>query len=376
MPPLTVDEARSHLPDLLKILRKLVEIESPTTEKLAVDRAGSLMAEQMEQLGARVRRIEQSEVGDHWLGSWGSGPGGILMMVHIDTVHPIGTLERFPWSEADGKIYGPGIMDMKASAAIALTVIKALRQGAGLPERRISLMFNSDEETGSHTSQELIESLAKEHDLVLCLEPALPDGALKTWRKGIGMFELEVGGRMAHAGANPADGINAIHEMAHQIRQVTELADEEAGSTLNVDLIEGGTRTNVIAARARASVDIRVKTEEERSRVATGMDNLRPLHPEAQLSVSGEWNRPPMPRTEAMIRTFARAKEIGADIGLDLTEGGTGGGSDANFVAPLGVPVLDGLGAVGAGAHTEHEHIRTESLPGRLALLAALLVEW
>ena len=376
MPPMTIDEARSHLPDLLIILRRLVEIESPTPEKLAVDRAGSFVAEQMEQLGASVRRIEQSEVGDHWLGSWGSGPGGILMMVHVDTVNSVGTLERFPWSEVDGKIYGPGIMDMKASAAIALTVIKALHQGAGLPERRISLMFNSDEETGSHTSQELIQSQAKEHDLVLCLEPALPDGSLKTWRKGIGMFELEVVGRMAHAGANPSDGVNAIHEMAYQIRQITELADEEAGSTLNIDLIEGGTRTNVIAARASASVDIRVKTEEERSRVASGLDNLRPLHPEAQLLVSGEWNRPPMPRTEAMIRTFTRAKEIGAGIGLVLTEGGSGGGSDANFVAPLGVPVLDGLGAVGAGAHTEKEYIRTESIPERMALLAALLVEW
>ena len=376
MPPMTIDEARSHLPDLLIILRRLVEIESPTPEKLAVDRAGSFVAEQMEQLGASVRRIEQSEVGDHWLGSWGSGPGGILMMVHVDTVHSVGTLERFPWSEVDGKIYGPGIMDMKASAAIALTVIKALHQGAGLPERRISLMFNSDEETGSHTSQELIQSQANEHDLVLCLEPALPDGSLKTWRKGIGMFELEVVGRMAHAGANPSDGVNAIHEMAYQIRQITELADEEAGSTLNIDLIEGGTRTNVIAARASASVDIRVKTEEERSRVASGLDNLRPLHPEAQLLVSGEWNRPPMPRTEAMIRTFTRAKEIGAGIGLVLTEGGSGGGSDANFVAPLGVPVLDGLGAVGAGAHTEKEYIRTESIPERMALLAALLVEW
>jgi len=376
MPPMTIDEARIHLPDLLEILRRLVEIESPTPEKLAVDRAGSFVAEQMEKLGASVRRVEQSEVGDHWLGSWGSGPGGILMMVHIDTVHPIGTLERFPWSEAEGKIYGPGIMDMKASAAIALTAIKALRQGSGLPERRISLMFNSDEETGSHTSQELIQSQAKEHDLVLCLEPALPDGALKTWRKGIGMFELEVVGRMAHAGANPSDGVNAIHEMAHQIRQITELADEQAGTTLNVDLISGGSRTNVIAARARASLDIRVKTEEERSRVASRMDDLRPSHPKAQLSISGEWNRPPMPRTEAMIQTFTRAQEIGAGIGLELREGGTGGGSDANFVAPLGVPVLDGLGAVGAGAHTEKEHIRTESLPGRMALLAALLVEW
>lgn len=376
MPPLTIDEARDHLPGLLEILRKLVEFESPTPEKLAVDRAGSFVAGQMEQLGARVQRIKQTEVGDHWLGSWGTDPGGILIMVHIDTVHPIGTLQRLPWSEEEGKIYGPGIMDMKASAAIALTAVKVLQEGTGLPKRRISLMFNSDEETGSHTSQELIQSQAKEHELVLCLEPALPGGGLKTWRKGIGMFEIEVVGRMAHAGANPSGGVNAIHEMAHQILQLTELADEEAGSTLNVDLIEGGTRTNVIPAHARASIDIRVKTEEERARIASGLEDLKIQHLEAQLSLTGEWNRPPMPRTEIMMQTFERAREIGAGIGLDLSEGGTGGGSDANFVAPLGVPVLDGLGAVGAGAHTEQEHIRTESLPERTALLAALLTEW
>ena len=376
MPRLTIEEAHDHQQDLLAILRGLVEIESPTLEKAAVDRAGAYVSGQMAELGAEVQRIEQSEVGDHWIGSWGSAPGGILMMVHIDTVHPIGTLEHFPWAEADGKIYGPGIMDMKASAAMALTAIKALREGSGLPERRISLMFNSDEETGSHTSLELIRSQAKEHDLVLCLEPALPDGALKTWRKGIGDFDIEVEGKMAHAGANPSDGVNAIHELAHQIQVVAELADEEAGTTLNVDLIEGGTRTNVIAAHAQATVDIRVLTEEERARVDSGLGALKPLHPKAKLTVTGEWNRPPMPRTEAMIQTFERAREIGAGIGIDLREGGTGGGSDANFVAPLDIPVLDGLGAIGAGAHTLQEHIVTESLAERTALLAALLVDW
>jgi glutamate carboxypeptidase len=376
MPSLTIKEAHSHLPDLLTMLRELVEIESPTTNKAAVDRAGAYLSEQMAELGADVKKFEQAEAGDHWVGSWGAAPGGILMMVHFDTVHPIGTLEHFSWTEVDDKIFGPGIMDMKAGAALALTAVNALRQGPGLPDRRISLMFNSDEETGSHTSLDLIQSLAKEHDLVLCLEPALPDGALKTWRKGIGDFDIEVVGKMAHAGANPSDGVNAIHEMAHQIQEITELRDEEAGTTLNVDLIEGGTRTNVIAAHSLATVDIRVRTEDERSRVDAGLKNLKPWHPEAQLTVTGEWNRPPMPRTEAMIQTFERAKEIGAGIGLELLEGGTGGGSDANFVAPLGIPVLDGLGAIGAGAHTEHEHIVTKSLPERTALLAALLTEW
>lgn len=376
MPGLTIEEAQAYQPDLLTILRGLVEIESPTLEKAAVDRAGAYVSDQMMELGAEVRRIEQSEVGDHWVGSWGSAPGGILMMVHIDTVHPIGTLEHFPWAVEDDKIYGPGIMDMKASAAIALTAIKALREGSGLPDRRISLMFNSDEETGSHTSLDLIKSQAKEHDLVLCLEPALPDGSLKTWRKGIGDFDIEVVGKMAHAGANPSDGVNAIHELSHQIQEIVKLADEEAGTTLNVDLVEGGTRTNVIAAHAKATVDIRVLTDEERARVDSGLSALEPRHPKAQLSITGEWNRPPMPRTEAMIQTFERAKEIGAGIGLDLKEGGTGGGSDANFVAPLGIPVLDGLGAVGAGAHTLKEHIVTESLAERTALVAALLADW
>ena len=376
MPRLTIEEAHDHQPELLAFLRGLVEIESPTPEKTAVDRAGAYVSEQMAELGAEVQRIEQSEVGDHWVGSWGSAPGGILMMVHIDTVHPIGTLEHFPWAVEDDKIYGRGIMDMKASAAIALTAIKALREGSGLPDRRISLMFNSDEETGSHTSLELIQSQAKAHDLVLCLEPALPDGSLKIWRKGIGDFDIEVVGKMAHAGANPSDGVNAIHELAHQIQAITGLADEKAGTTLNVDLVQGGTRTNVIAAHAQATVDIRVLTEEERARVDSGLDGLKPRHPKAQLSVTGEWNRPPMPRTEAMIKTFERAREIGAGIGLDLKEGGTGGGSDANFVAPLGIPVLDGLGAIGAGAHTLKEHIVTDSLPERTALLATLLSEW
>ena len=376
MPHLTIEEAHDHQPYLLAFLRGLVEIESPTLEKAAVDRAGAHVSEHMAELGAEVQRIEQSEVGDHWVGRWGSAPGGILMMVHIDTVHPIGTLEHFPWTVEDNKIYGPGIMDMKASAAIALTAIKALREGAGLPERRITMMFNSDEETGSHTSLELIQSQAKEHDLVLCLEPALPDGALKTWRKGIGDFDIEVEGKMAHAGANPSDGVNAIHEIVHQIQEIIKLADEAAGTTLNVDLVEGGTRTNVIAAHAKATVDIRVLTEEERARVDSGLRALKPRHPKAQLSVTGEWNRPPMPRTEDMIQTFKRAREIAAGIGIDLKEGGTGGGSDANFVAPLGIPVLDGLGAVGAGAHTMKEHIVTESLAERTALIAALLADW
>lgn len=376
MPPLQIAEFTQLEHELRSNLRALVEIESPTTDKAGVDRAGAYLADHMQELGASIRRFPQTRAGDHWLGGWGEARGGILLLAHLDTVHPIGTLERFPWSETDERWFGPGILDMKASAAIALTAIKALVTHQRLPGRRISLLATSDEETGSHTSVELIKDLARQHELVLCLEPALPDGALKTWRKGTGMVELVVKGRPAHAGANPEDGINAIHEMAGIIQQLTAAADPDLGTSIGVGIIRGGTRTNVVPANCRAKVDIRVLSESEQARVDAALQALAPAHPEAVLQVEGEWNRPPMPRTPQMAATFERAREIGAELGLSLGEGGTGGGSDANFVAPLGIPLLDGLGAVGGGAHTEQEYVERSSLLERAALLAALLTEW
>jgi glutamate carboxypeptidase len=376
MAPLPLSEFPPLESELTGLLRSLVEIESPTPDKAGVDRAGNWAAGQMAELGASLQQFPQQNSGDHWLGVWGDGPGGILMLTHLDTVHPIGTLERFPWREAGERCYGPGILDMKASLAMALIALRALRDHGRLPDRRISLLATSDEETGSHSSVELIREQARRHDLVLCLEPALPDGALKTWRKGTGLFELEVRGRPAHAGANPEDGINAIHEMAALVQQLVAAADAARGTTIGVGTIRGGTRTNVVPASCRAKVDVRVLTEEEQQRVSAAIDALGLLHPEAVLIVHGEWNRPPMPRTPQMAATFAQAREIGARLGLSLTEGGTGGGSDANFVAPLGIPVLDGLGAVGGGAHTEEEFVLRRSLVERSALLAALLGEW
>jgi glutamate carboxypeptidase len=358
------------------LLQGLVEIESPTLDKPGVDRAGRWLAERMTELGGAVRHFPQADVGDHWLGTWGTGPGGILMLAHLDTVHPLGTLQRFPWSAGADRLYGPGILDMKASVAMALIAVRALAAAGRLPGRRLSLLATSDEETGSHTSVDLIREQAQQHELVLCLEPALPDGALKTWRKGTGMFKLEVRGRPAHAGANPEDGINAIHEMAGIIQQLIAAADPERGTTIGVGTIRGGTRTNVVPGACRALVDVRVLTEAEQRRVDAALQALAPLHPQAALAVVGEWNRPPMPRTPQMAASFARAQQIGAALGLTLSEGGTGGGSDANFVAPLGIPLLDGLGAVGGGAHTEQEFVLRSSLVERAGLLAALLSEW
>ena len=376
MPSLATTDAERLLPEMLNTLRGLVEIESPTTDKPAVDRAGRYVADRMAALGAGIQHFPQVAVGDHWLGTWGAGPGGILMLVHLDTVHSAGTLERFPWSQTSDRVYGPGVLDMKAGAAIALTTIGALNASHSIPTRRLSLLFTSDEETGSHSSVGLIQAQAQDHELVLCLEPALPDGSLKTWRKGVGDFELVVKGKAAHAGANQGEGVNAIHEMARQIPRIVEMEDQAAGTTLNVGIIRGGTRSNVIPAESRAQLDIRVQTPEEQARVTAALISLAPIDSGAEVRVEGEWNRPPMPRSETMVATFERARAIAAEIGVELSEGGTGGGSDANFVAPLGVPLLDGLGAVGGGAHTEQEYVLLRSLPVRTALLANLLTEW
>jgi glutamate carboxypeptidase len=300
----------------------------------------------------------------------------VLLLVHLDTVYPVGTLTGFPWSEADGWLHGPGALDMKASLVMALHAIEALQQAGQMPARRITLLCTSDEETGSRASRALIEQLAAQHEGVLCLEPALADGALKTWRKGVGIFRVEARGRAAHAGADPDDGVNAIVEMAHQALRIDGLADHPQGTTLNVGVIQGGTRSNVVPESCRLRVDLRVLHAEEAGRVEAALRGLEPVLPGASLRVEGGLNRPPMPRSPVIAASFERARTLGAALGLDLREGGTGGGSDANFVAGLGRPLLDGLGAVGEGAHSERERVRAGSLPERSALLAALLTDW
>jgi glutamate carboxypeptidase len=374
--PLPISHFKARLDDQLDLLRTMVEIESPTPEKAAVDRLGSFVGEAMRNRGAAVQRFAQQAAGDHWLGQWGTGTGGILVLAHIDTVHALGTLRDMPWRISADRLHGPGVQDMKSGVAITLTAIEAVREAGLLPDTRVSLLCTSDEETGSHTSRKLIEDLAREHALVLCMEPGLPDGSLKTWRKGIGDFRVEVTGRAAHAGANPEAGVNAITEMAHVIHHMSSLEDPARGTTVSVGVVGGGTRSNVVPASCFAEIDMRVLDESEMDRLNAAISSLGPHHPEARISVKGSWNRPPMPRSPTMIETFGHAQAIAARLGLTLTEGGTGGGSDANFVAPLGVPVLDGLGAVGNGAHSEREYIEVSSLPTRTALLAALITQW
>jgi glutamate carboxypeptidase len=265
---------------------------------------------------------------------------------------------------------------MKAGITAFLGAAGILRQHGAWPERPVTALFTTDEEAGSLTSRPLIEALARQSALVLCLEPCLADGSLKTWRKGIGDFEILARGRSAHAGAAHDQGRNAIEELAHQILRIQSWTDYEHGTTLSVGTVQGGTVTNVVPDEARAEVDLRVMTREEGERITRQMLSLHPVLEGTSLEVRGGLNRPPMPRDERMAATFRKAQEIARGLGLEVGEGGTGGGSDANFVAPLGVPVLDGLGPLGDGQHTGQEYVVIESLPERAALLGALLTSW
>jgi glutamate carboxypeptidase len=376
MPVLTVDDLASRETELLLMLRSLVEIESPSDDKPSVDRVGALAGSLMESRGARVERQAQTHTGDHWIGRWGEGSDGVLLMCHLDTVHPLGTLSEFAWRIDGRRLYGPGVMDMKGGLALALMSIEALQDASALPNRRLTLLCTSDEEIGSPSSRPLIESLASEHSLVLCLEPGLPDGSVKTWRKGIGEFQLTVIGRPAHAGVEPENGVNAVLEMAHQLQHIESWQGLGDGVTVTPTVISGGTATNVVPASCQVKIDVRVMTLEQQGRIDAGFAGLDPVTPGAELEIGGGWNRPPMERTETIASTFERVKRIASELGLTLTEGGTGGGSDANFVAPLGVPVLDGLGPVGWDAHTTVESLDMDSLAPRAAILAGILTDW
>ena len=355
-------------------LKNLVEIESPSHDKAAVDRVGAVVADEARRLGAQVEVISNKETGDHVMSKWGSGGGGILLLCHMDTVFPIGTLTKMPYREADGKIFGPGVLDMKSGIVISLAAIEeAQRQGLNRP---VTLLCTSDEETGSHTSREHIERLAKESALVFVLESALVDGSLKTWRKGTGEFFVKTKGRAAHAGGDHEKGRNAIEEMAHQVIAVQKMTDYARQTTLNVGVIHGGTVSNVVPEEANIKVDVRVMQPGEWERIESEMMKLKPVLDGTSLEIEGDLNRPPMPFDETMKITFEKAKAIAAEIGMELKAGGSGGGSDANFVAPFGIPVLDGMGAVGEGYHSEREYIFADSLDERVKLLSTLLLNW
>ena len=365
---------RDHQPDMTAHLTRLVEMESPSDHKPSLDRLAAILAEQARDLGAEVALIGQESAGDIVCARWGGRAGGILLLCHMDTVWDLGTLAQRPVRVADGRLYGPGAFDMKGGIVNALWAMRALRELKLLPDRRITLLITADEETGSHASRLLIETEAPAHDLVYVLEPAHPPrGALKTWRKGVGMYTVRVTGRAAHAGAAHDEGINAIEELARHILSIQALTDYAAGTTVNVGVIGGGTRSNVIPEQAWAQVDVRVMDAAEADRVDAVMHALAPQRSGVKLEVIGGLNRPPMPRSAAALALYTRAEIIAAELGFPISETGTGGGSDGNFTAALGVPTLDGLGVAGDGGHALHEHVILASLPERAALLAGMI---
>jgi len=350
---------------MLETLERLVTIESPSTVKAAVDRCSAVAAEEFEKLGGRIRWHRCSEFGDHLQADFGPRGPGLLLLGHLDTVWEQGTLRRMPFRIAKGRAWGPGVLDMKSGVT---SMIFALRVLGALP-KHVTVLLVSDEEVGSASSRAVTEKLARGRDAVLVLEPATGlHGALKTARKGVGVFHIKVKGRAAHAGVDFEKGVSAIHELARQVQKIAGFTRLKRGLTVNVGVIGGGTRSNVVAEEAWAEVDVRIARRSDWPAIER---KFHALHAQ----VTGGLNRPPMERTAAIAALFRKAQRLGRDLGLNLEESMTGGGSDGNFTAALGIPTLDGLGAVGEGAHALNESILLEQFPVRTALLARLLLE-
>jgi glutamate carboxypeptidase len=363
---------------MVRLLGQFVRAESPSYDKAAVDQFGRRVAAQWRRRGARVSFLRQSKRGDHvraelWLGR-GRPAGQIMVLGHLDTVYECGTLQKMPFRVADGRAWGPGTFDMKGGHVIALFAADALRRARVTLQKRLVFFWNSDEEIGSESSRRFIEQEARRSDAVLVLEPSFgPDGRLKTQRKGVGTAEIIVRGRAAHAGINPEEGVNAVHELALQIERLIRMNDPRRGITVQTTVVEAGKFSNVIPDVARARVDVRVARLQDAASLHRKLHALRPILKGARLEIRGGVTRPPLERTVAVRRLFRHAQLLADEIGLELGEASTGGGSDGNFCAALGVPTLDGLGAVGDGAHSPREYAVIRELPERAALLAGLL---
>lgn len=362
--------------EYLQLLRELIELESPTHDKRLVDLAMDRVERFFREQKARVRRLPQREYGDNLLAEWGEGEEQMLFIGHIDTVWEQGTLERMPFSIENGVLRGPGCYDMKAGVVQGLYALKVMNDLGISPGCRIVFLINSDEEIGSPGSRSLIEEQALKSMCALVAEgPVPPDGRLKIERKGCGFFEMTIRGIAAHAGVNPQDGASAIHEFARQVQYLESLADPAKGTTINVGYVQGGTRANVVAERLTAKIDLRVRTMAEAERVVPLIQGLKPADPRTVITVEGELNRPPMERTAGNMALFRKAQALAAELGFELKGESTGGMSDANLTSALGVPTIDGLGAVGAGGHSEDEHVLIAHMPERIALLVRLFSE-
>jgi glutamate carboxypeptidase len=361
---------------IVETLRELVEIESPSDNKAAADRIARFLAPKFEALGGQTQLHHSHDFGDSLQINFGSSTDRkpILLLGHYDTVYPLGTLANMPCTIKNGHLRGPGVLDMKSGIALMLHAIEALQEWHGKVPRPVTVFLVSDEEVGSHSSRKITEALAMKSAGVLVLEPAAGlRGAVKTARKGVGEYNLQVHGVAAHAGLDPGKGHSAILELARQITAMATLNNLRQGLSVNAGVIHGGTRSNVVAAEASARIDVRIK----RARQAVGLDrklhSLKPFDKHCKLEMTGGINRLPMERTAGVVALYKKAREIAGEVGWKLEEAAVGGGSDGNFTAGMGIPTLDGMGGVGEGAHAVHEFVVISELPRRAMLLAGMI---
>jgi glutamate carboxypeptidase len=365
----------AHFEAMVDLVTEIVRTESPTSDKAGVDAVGAIIRRELQALGADVQVFPQPVVGDHTLGVFNRGAGSpIAMILHIDTVHPLGSFAP-RYKHENGRLYGPGIFDMKASSVIALYALRALQELDAFPNREIRVLFTSDEEIGSGTSKDLIVEQAQGASLVMVMEPALADGRLKSSRRAVGHFVLKAHGRAAHAGGNHELGVNAIWELAHHIPAIQSLTDYAAGTATTVGMIRGGTASNVIPDYAELTIDARATYQHDVDRMTAAIRGLRPALPGARLELEGGFDRPAMECNAERLAILERMTAIAATTGLALTHGASGAGSDASFTCNI-APTMDGLGAVGDGLHAPHEHIQLDSLVERTAFAAAVLKDW
>ena len=362
--------------EMIASLKELVETESPTHDKAACDKLCATLTERFSQIGGRVKLHKQKKTGDHLQADFGGGRGRkpILLLGHYDTVYSLGTLATMPWRESKGLLYGPGAFDMKGGIVQMMFALRALQSIAGAIPRPLTVLLVSDEEEGSASSRRITEKLAGRCDAVLVCEPAGPGGALKTARKGVGHFTIHVTGVSAHAGLDFEKGHNAILELSHQVRAIAELTDLKRGITVNPGIVRGGTRTNVVPSEAEAEFDLRIARKQDGERMLRRIRALKPVNKKCKLQIEGGVNRPPLERTSRVVALFYKAQAVAEQIGFSLSEIAVGGGSDGNFTAGLGIPTLDGLGAVGDGAHSPRESVVAAEMPRRAALLAGLML--
>ena len=370
-----LSELEGLLPEGLKFLERMVQLESPSFDQELVNKLGDHVSDEFGKLGGQIERCPELDRGDHLMIRFGDDPTQkpIMLLGHLDTVWPEGEILKRPFGVDGDLARGPGVFDMKAGIAMMWMALRSLLTLRGKLPASVTILLTSNEEVGSPNVRQLVPKLARDMRGVLVLEPSLPEGVLKTSRHGMGRFVVRAIGRSSHSGVNPSEGVNAVEEIAHQILRLQQLGDEKQGTTVTVTMVEGGTRPNMVPAECFIQTDCRTPTSAEAERITKAMRSLAPVLPGSKIEVEGEFRRPPLEPTPGNVRLFKLAQAIGNDMGREIHGGRTGGASDGNLTSSAGIATLDGLGPLGHGAHQVDEHIQISSLPWRSALVAGLI---